>query len=246
MAWISEKRCLRASLVLVMLDDFTDRKITDSSLIIRSGNGLAPVKKGNGIYIFMNLPEGNLGFFAEGPYYCRKELDVWIEAGQEGVIYPVRLTPNRYYPVPSGTCCLEGHTEPGEKLLFYRSNEPKPWKLLKNYEKEKTIEIFTGSSQSVEYRMLYLEGKDGKGEFFEVEHADGQQYHLKAPLKSEYKKIGSKIYPVYTVTADENGDFFLPVAGFTTGEIELVCRMGNGKSSTFQVEAGKRNRLGLL
>lgn len=245
MAGIYEKRCRRASLILVMIDDFTDRNITDSALSIQADNGQRPIKKENGVYIFINMPQGSAGICVEGFYYRKKRIEVFVKEGQEGVICPVRMTPNRQYPIPADTCCLEGRAEPGQMLKFYRRNEPKPWKLLKNYEQEAFIEIFTGGP-AAEYRVLYLEEKGERGEFFETKEADGQKYRLESPLTSAYKKIGTKIYPVYSVTADEQGEFFLPIAGAFTGETELCCYVGEGTKKIVSVEAGKRNRLELL
>lgn len=242
MAGIYETRCRRASLILMVVDDFSNKSITDGVLSIQADNGQRPIKKEHGIYVFLDMPQGRTHIYVDGVYYRKQCLEVFIQEGQEGVMLPVRMIPDKQYPIPTGTCCLSGKTKAGQILRFYWKAAPKPWKLLRDYQQGDVIEIFTGNV-TVEYRMLYLEDKGERGEFFETQGAEEQKYWLRHPLSSSYKKIGTKIYPVYSMTADEEGEFFLPMAGNFIGKTEVCCDLGNGIKKSFSVEAGKINCL---
>jgi hypothetical protein len=131
----------------------------------------------------------------------------------------------------------------------------KTLKLLYDYtgsgEQKYEIGIYHPEDMNIEGKSLYIENRDKSNyEFFRISKSckEGGRYVLSEPLKSDYKKIGTTIYPVHTANADEKGRFFLPVLDIREKACEFFCEVeGAGKTAgNYTLVKGTVNKLDLL
>ena len=101
----------RVSLVLELWDDFTDRPISDPSIVITASGLIRPLRKEDGFYVFVNCPMP-VHVEIRSERYETEEFDVGMQDGK-AVILKKRLRPGKNYPLPAGTTCVTGCAEPG-------------------------------------------------------------------------------------------------------------------------------------
>ena len=65
------------------------------------------------------------------------------------------------------------------------------------------------------------------------------------PLQNSYKKIGTRVIPVYETCTDRNGDFFLLLPQGESGGGEYAVSVGasGSRESVVKLEAGKINEI---
>ena len=101
----------RVSLVLELWDDFTDRPISDPSIVIMASGLIRPLRKEDGFYVFVNCPMP-VHVEIRSERYETEEFDAGMQDGK-AVILKKRLRPGKNYPLPAGTTCVTGCAEPG-------------------------------------------------------------------------------------------------------------------------------------
>ena len=101
----------RVSLVLELWDDFTDRPISDPSVVITASGLIRPLRKEDGFYVFVNCPMP-VHVEIRSERYETEEFDAGMQDGK-AVILKKRLRPGKNYPLPAGTTCVIGCAEPG-------------------------------------------------------------------------------------------------------------------------------------
>lgn len=243
----------KISLVVMLIDDMTDKVIRDAAKVWIEGRP-APVRKSDGYYVFTDLPGERAVVRIQQGMYEPRILETELPGpGEPYIMRRVRLTPGRCYRLPSGATCVEGKAEPGSRICFFSKKGARGLKLLYNYDgsQETLISIYHPAEQQLEGKLLYIEGKDGKtSETFRILAKDGEEgrYRLEKPLAHPYKKIGATIYPVYETEADSGGSFFLPILKLG-GDAVCFCGQAFGKETIqkeFSLTRGAVNRVSLL
>lgn len=238
-----------ASLVVLVIDDFTGRPVVGSNVKVSIREQKPPVVKGDGYYVFVNLTETSVTLLCESGIYEQRTEQVDLAGGMENEVLIIRLLPNAQYPIPSNTTCISGRTQPGRRLLFWNS-DGKGYKLLYDYtcqekENEHLIDIFNPDNKEMEGKVFFICGQDErKKEYFTIVGKTDQHYRMDRPLSRDYKKVGTVIMPVYEIYADERGEFFLPVAGNYDQKTELICQAeGDKEDKKFELLPGRNNEI---
>lgn len=243
---------LGVSLVVIAIDDFNNKPISGNRLRVWIDGEKAAIQKQEGYYVFVNLKKKELVLHIEGEIYNKREIlldeNKLKEYKQEAL--KVRMIPNRRYPITSDTTCIEGIAKPYSKIKIYSEEYTTPYKLLYTYEKgSREISIYHPNDINIEGKILLIKNKDDtQYEFVEIEgKKEGEQtlYHIQYPLSNTYKKIGTVLYPVYTVETDEKGEFYFPVSGLYTAKTSFVFILQGKekKNKVVELTAGKVNKI---
>lgn len=241
-----DRVAFRTSLVVLVIDDFTGKPVVGSNVRVSIPGQRAPVVKGDGYHVFMNLTEPVVSLLCESGIYEQRTEQVELAGGMGNEVLIIRLLPNAAYPMPANTTCISGKTQPGRRLLFW-SGDGKGYKLLYDYycqekEKEHLIAVFNPDNKEMEGKGFFICCQEEK-EFFTVVGKTEQHYRMDRVLSRDYKKIGTVIMPVYEIYADEKGEFFLPIAG-EGQKTELVCQAeGEEEEKRFELLPGKNNTI---
>lgn len=204
----------RVSLVIMLIDDMTDKVITDAARVWIEGRP-ACVRKSEGYYVFTNLDgERALVHIRLGMYEGKTVETELPGEGEPYVMRKVRMTPGRGCRLSPEVCRVEGRAEPGSRILLFCRQREKGLKLLYDYggRSQRHISIYHPADMQLEGKLLRIVGKNSsQWENFRILSREGDKYLLEEPLKRGYKKMETTIYPVYEAQADDKGSFFLPV-----------------------------------
>lgn len=246
---------IKASLVVMLIDDFNNRMITGNKAKVSIADEKPPIQKPEGYSVFTNLSTGYKEVVIESSVYEGQVVPVTLtENDLPYSLLKVRLSPGRTYLLPSGTTCLEGRAMPGSQMRIFSRGGEKTWKLLEDYSygagNHLEIGIYHPEDHNLEGQILYIENRDQtKYEFLRILKAAGSggRYRLSFPLKNAYKKIGTAIYPVHLVCADEQGYFFLPILNMKEEAAEFFYETeGAGqKMQSFLMRKGMVNKVNL-
>lgn len=245
--WMENKRrTIHASLVILVIDDFTGKPVKDSSVRVSIPGQRPPVVKEDGYRIFLNLTESSFIILCESGIYKRREEWVDLSDWKEEEVMILRLLPNAGYPAPASAVRVSGRTQPERRLLFWGSTEH-GYRLLRDYEcshKEK-IAIFNPGNKMLVGKKFFICGKEKKQkEYFKVAEAVDGYCRMYKGLAADYKRAGSRIVPVYEVCSDEDGAFFLLLPGNYEDRIELFCQVeGDTEEKKFFLAAEKINAI---
>ena len=217
------------SLVILPIDDFTEKVITDAKLRVytEQGKRLAICKE-DGYRIFCDLKESKVKICAEGPLYQKQTVEFLVSGAS--VVFKLRMIPNSGYPIQRGVTSIRGFLKPKSKIQLFFPELKKKYKLLYDYaieEQKRSLSLFFSEAVSLEGKLLYIQNKE-EGEFFRVTGQTDENVQIDRVLQKSYKKIGTTIYPVYEVFAEEDGSFYLPIRGLLEGENLCNCRILEG------------------
>lgn len=221
----------KVSLVIMLIDDMTDKVITDAARVWIEG-GAPCIRKSEGYYVFTDLAGERVSVRIRHGMYEQKCVDIKVPGeGEPYVMRKVRMTPGRCYHLSAGTSCVEGRAEPGSRIHLFRREGERGLKLLYDYgkEAEKYISIYHSANMQLEGKLLRIVGKNRlSSETFRILSKEGDRYVMEEPLKQEYKKMETTIYPVYETQTDDDGRFFIPV-GKTGASSAVFCCQALGK-----------------
>lgn len=227
------------SLAVLVIDDFTGKPILGNAVRAYIPGQKAPIIKGDGYRVFINIDEDEVELVCEGAAYEKRVEKILLCDVEE--VHIVRLMPNRSYPVVNGTTCVSGHCERAAGLLFW-NKENKGYKLLGDYaasKQEQTINIYNPDRVSLEGKTFLIQSSQKK-EFFRIVGNFEKEYRIDRRLSADYSRIGTVIIPVYEVGTDEWGDFFFPLSETGKEDITLVSRVGE-KEAEWKLLRGKNN-----
>ena len=196
----------KVSFILELWDAFSDQPISDAALLVQTEDGRRPIRKPEGFYVFTDCPLPT-------------------------VILKKRLRPGRNYPIPEGTACLYGTIWPNSQIEVFVEENAGLWHLLSDYQVKRApdeMEIFNPLKKDLVGRRFYIQDREEKNtDFFEVKQQEGQsgKVFLAEPLKTSYKKAGTKLYECSSARADEKGRFLIPLKLRTQGEEDALCRI---------------------
>lgn len=217
----------KVSLVIMLIDDMTDKVITDAARVWIEG--VPPcIRKSEGYYVFTDLEGERVFVRISHGMYEPKVVEIRLPGkGEPYAMRKVRMTPGRCYHLSAGTGCVEGRAEPGAKIHLFCKEGEKGLKLLYDYDgkKEKNISIYHPADMQLEGKLLRIvEKSKSSAETFRILAKDGEQYVLEEPLKRGYKKMETTIYPIYEAQADDKGRFFLPVGKIGASPAVFCCQ----------------------
>ena len=253
MAGCREHIIMQVSLVVAAVDEFYGRPVKSKLRVWIEGER-PPVDKQDGYFVFINIKNPHIVLHVEGPQFYPQRIE--LEADEIDK-YPdrtlkVRLLPNHSYPIPYHTTCVEGHAPAGSAVMAYNHEYNEPFKLLNPYAKKSPVmEIFHPETMDLEGKTLIIQNKEGtKDEVFGIvkrEAAEKAIYQITPPPQNDYKKIGTKIFPVYVSVADKNGEFYLPIANLNSEKTKFtfwLSKDGNREQQLdIELAGGRLNRI---
>jgi hypothetical protein len=243
--------------VVAAIDDFNNKPISRNQLHVWIEGEKPAIQKEEGYYVFVNLRRTEFVLNIEGGLYHRKEISIDSTklSQYKGKVLKVRMFPNRSYPIPQNTTCIEGKAEKNSVVLAYSETYANPYKLLYSYQSGETqISIFHPEEADIEGKTMLIKNKEEtQAEFFKAEEKQEDEkavYSLGEPLSHAYKKIGTVIYPVYTMETDSNGEFYLPVNHIYDEKVEFTfCTRGENESEwnrkNVELRTGRVNKIDL-
>ncbi len=214
-----ERVSINVSLVVAAVDDFSNKPLSGSQLRVWIEGERPAVPKDGGYYLFTNLRQQKAVLNLSGAMF--HEQQIVLEQNKleqyQGKALKVRMIPNRVYPIPHNTTCVQGKALPGTVIMAYNKKKENPFRLLYAYTAGKEeISIFHPEDMDLEGKAFCIQNKEKtKWEVFRAaEQVDVKKaaYRLEKPLKFAYRKIGTAIYPIYILRADEKGEFYLPIS----------------------------------
>ena len=246
----TERKGFHASLVVLVIDDFTGNPIVDGNVTVSIPGHRPPVVKSDGYHVFGNLPEMKISLVLESKVYeCRME-QVDLADRDEDEVLVMRIMPGARYSFPADTICVSGQTWPGRKLLFW-SGGGKTVRLLENYRcqgrEEPVIALYNPGEKELVGKTFFISGrKKEEKEYFKIIGGSGRRCVMDRQLSRDYHKIGTRIVPVQEICADETGNFFLPVAGDGKRQTELNCLAeGDSVEKKFLLAPGRGHKITL-
>lgn len=242
--WIKDRASFHTSLVVLLIDDFTGRPVTDRRVKAVIPGQKPPVVKSDGYCVFVNLTEPEVTLCCESRAYLGWSGKVALTGKGAQDVFLIRLLPGAGYHAPGGTVCVSGRTQPGRRILFWE-NGAKGYRLLCHYGGTEgtnpcLIDIYHTDGREIRGKGFIIFGNDRKKkEYFKIVDTEGKHYRMDRGLSREYPRTGTVILPVWEAYADETGEFFLPVARRRQKEMELVCRPEGEEEKTFLLLPGK-------
>lgn len=199
---------IRLSKVVLFKDAFTGKPVS-SGIRIHSAPGVRTEKKNGGYVLFLNVEAPEFEVEVDSPIYRNRKICFKADAGEE--LEEILLYPSPSYPRREGFTTVRGRSEPGSVFLCYIEEEKVSLRLLTDYQAGETQISFYRKNGI--WSALWHIGKkqENAGEYFHSgdSDADSEIYQLKQPLKSDYRKKDTVIYPAKECMADENGEFYL-------------------------------------
>jgi len=232
----------QASLVVRLLDDFTGEPVPGNKARVFIAGQKPPIVKDGGYYIFVNLHEKQVRLTCKGSVYQERtqEIDLARDGEDEAVV--IRLLPAAQYPVPSAATCVTGRTYPGSKLLFW-GGEKSGYRLLSDcHAADNTVAIYAPRASALVGRAFFLCDKEGtQKQIIKILGEKKQQYQTDTELMFDYKKAETAAIPVYEVTADENGEFFLMLSKEQENSGEIFYRTEGEEERRLLLQTGAVN-----
>lgn len=241
---------MKASLVILPIDDYSGRFIQDSSVRIYIENEKAPIRKSDGCRVFLNLLQESVVVHCDSPIYHSVEKKIELKNKGNITIVKIRLVPNRSYPFSQQTTCVIGKGEPGEIVELYNISDGVNFRMLGPYKKSAVdadrIQIYNPSGIELGGKRFHIQNKDlSQSEYFTIiDEEEDHTYRMDAPLQYDYKKVGTIIQPVYETWVDKNGEFFIPLPDrMQTQSKWLLCYPMRDCSQEIVLQEGIWNRI---
>lgn len=252
---VRERVRMKVSLAVQVLDGFTDSPVTGAGCRLRIAGAGPPLIRGEGYRVFVNLPQREWTLHIESPCYYPRTLTVKPgELEPDSPVIKVRMMPDSTYPVPPGATCVRGRAGAGRLIQLVCRDKGGHYKLLLEYDKpgrSQSIAIYNPDGLDLDGRRFLIEDREGVNrEYFTILHtARGEDKfsRMDRALEHSYKKIGTRVTPVYTVRTDKKGDFFLllPQGERAGGEYGVSTEGPGGTRTSVVLEAGKINDIQL-
>lgn len=248
----------KVSAVLLLIDDFTDKPITSITAQVSAEGHERALRKPEGYYVFTNLKGSQVTVTVQTPSYLPQKLTLnfkQLQGDASSLVVKIRVKPGPGYSFPEGTTCLEGKTQPQARVWICSEEEKGTRKLLYDYEKgSRVISIYCPEKEELEGRAFFIAkgSANGREELRLVTRCEEELlksgFVLENPLARSYKKIGTKLYPIYETEADTQGRYFLPVKGVEK-EASYLCGWAKGKQvgeQLIELQPGRHKKMDFL
>ena len=232
------------SLVIVPIDDFTNRVITKNELKF-SAKGEKPAIWKQGFYIFLDLQQTEITLQVESKCYQKQEIHMSIE-GRETKILKLRMIPNERYRTNGSCTVVTGRGIPEEVVTFYSDELGQSFRLSKEYRRESFLEIYHAAGLDFTGKMVWIKGREQ--DWFvtlgELSEEVDNQYEI-APLQDDIRKLEASLYLVHETKCSADGSFYLLLPNgkseefrgrFVCGEKELDILLHNNKINQIEFE----------
>lgn len=253
-----EKRLVKASLAVLVLDDFTGRRLRGAGVRVCVQGARGPIYKPEGYYVFTNLTMEEQVVCVEAWGYTRESCQVRLSRLDPLCpVIKVRLKPDRTYRLPEGTTVVEGSTWPESQIRLFLSRPEEGQRVLYDCQKgDRIIRIYNPEKQDQAGRIFFLTDRQGQvREEICIQNAlesEEDAYELKSPLENGYQKAQARLIPVHQVMSDQTGSFFLAFECWNgNGEEAVSMEIGiTGSHSPWtgkiRIIPGVRNSVGTL
>jgi len=241
------------SIVLVPIDDFTDKVINDKPVDIKieGNNTKKPIKKQDGFFVFTNIKKKNIAITIKVYSYNSAKLEVDIEKlNKLNPVVKVRLKPNYEYKFPKGITCLKGEAEKNTSIKIIYACKNNLFMLFEdNIKKNSKLKIYNPLNIDLEGKSFIIseKNKKEKEEFSIIEFDEEENmYTLDKPLKKVYTKEACEILKIDNIDVFDDGKFFFPLKNFDDEQCEVVVEKENGKKKTIKLVPGIINDVELF
>lgn len=243
----------RVSLVLVPIDDFTDKIITEKlvNVEINGNNVRQAIRKQEGFFVFTNITQSNVNITIKAYSYNIAKLEVDINKLKKlNPIVKVRLKPNNQYKFPDGITCLSGNTIANTTIkIMYKCKNNLFMLFEDNKEKSSSIRIYNPLNIDLEGKNFIITEKNSKiNEEFNIVQFDEEKnlYILNEPLKKLYKKETCEILKIDYIDVFEEGTLFFPLKNFTDDKREIIIQTEDKKKKNINIISGIINDIGVF
>lgn len=224
----------KVSLVILPIDDFTDKPIR-SGINISAFNGrIRPIKKDDGFFVFTNIDIPSIDVNINAHSYTPLNMTVDLtKLNSLNPVVKVRLKPNEKYNFLYKTTCLKGITCPNTTITVIHNCKNNIYRLYEDIKKNSyTIKIYNPLNIDLEGKSYIInqKGSKRKEEFSIVEFDDKDSlYILDKPLKYEYKKESCEIMKVDKVNVFGDGRYFLTIKNVTQNQNNILLIREDGQ-----------------
>ncbi len=205
------------SCVLLILDDYNNKPVSQSLINIRTNQKNKPIVKDGGYYVFTNIADNTLNVSIESMIYQKRTISIDISKNNKAPIMIVRLTPSRRYAVPQSVTSISAKLKPLQCINIVLIEKNNSLKLLNDYNSKddsKELSIFNPDKKDVEGRLFCILNKNEnlKDYFYITQKCKKQDtYMIDKVLTNDYKKTQSNIYRMFEVWSDSDGNIYLPI-----------------------------------
>jgi hypothetical protein len=249
---ISESLHMSSSLIVLVIDDYSNKVVISSGLSVEVEGEKKPIRKPDGYYVFLNLKNkaANLTIRCNTYYTEKRSVDLTQLKNTDPVI-KIRVKPNKYYPALHQATCLQGIGKPGCEVRVVCEDAMKHFRLLYDYNKDDMkdeIAIYNPDNNDLEGKLFQIMDKDRKHKemFCAVKSKETQNslYKIEPPLKNTYQKVGTKILPVFSSKTDSNGEYFIMINNINEDSAKCRCEIAGDKTITKDIilKTGKINK----
>lgn len=242
---ILQKLDIHLSKVILLRDAFSE-EVVAAGMQIRTFQGGKPVVKPGGYCLFLNMEMEEFEIEIESPIYQNRKVLLKTDHGE--TVEEVFLYPSAAYPLKNNATIVVGNARPKSVLRFHLEEDVNECKLLCDYQEgEERISIFTRERSKAKSRVWFVRDKEKKtGEYFQVQNFSSESgiCQLKQPLSSGYRKKDAVLYQAFECIADENGEFYLPLARLKEQKYKLYyscAEAGEKHLREVEIQGTKKN-----
>jgi hypothetical protein len=218
----------RASLILVLVDGYTNSTNLKGVVNIRTENGIYAKNKGDGCYVFVDCYPGSYRIFVEPSAYKNQSFEIYM--GDEVLVKYLMLQPGRTYPLLKQAIRISGRCN-GEIYAALEGGETgSVMEVCPSGEKEIRL-YFSGISSVLGRRFYFTNGEQYGVRRITGEEPDERLYQLDEELDFEVTKY-TQILPVYEAYI-ENGKYFLVVRSV----YKKIYLLGASGKKTLELQA---------
>lgn len=231
--------------VIRLYDSFTQMPVNGSQVRLILPEGAEALRKEEGCFVLLRCPSDCFTVRIMSPYYQEEELEICLP--QEGGLFIKNcfLSRNQAMPMPEGTTYVEGCGEPGDAVAVFLKDKSTSMRLLEDYGKGsgRKIRIYHPPEQMLEGCPMYIQGKDGTGERFQIEKKTAEgEYLLEKELAKTYKKVGSSVYLLRETRCGADGRYSIAFRQVPREGCSCVFLDEDGIGREIPVICGERNR----
>jgi hypothetical protein len=203
---------IQAGLVLLLVDDFTDRPADEKLFRVTSRHSLKVIKKQGGVLVFINPPKEACEITIESPYYLSRIVS--IQQGETCEVKMLRMIPGTGYPESMGRTFVTGYAQPGSAVFLACDTGERFLHLKDDYSPDdgERIKLYCREPAELTGKQICICSEDGAERCCLVTglNEDGG-CRLDRALSGTYPKVRTKVFPVYEGRTDDTGWYRIPV-----------------------------------
>lgn len=210
------------SLILILIDDLTGRRILQSFVKPWIDWEKAPVWK-KGYYIFTDLKQSQCLLHLESRQYVSEVYPVSLLQKQVKEM-KIRMKPSDQYPYTEDVVVVRGTGTPGERVSMSSQENRFLYRLSRNYKQGETIQVSHGEQFDFSGKKAVLQNRntfafiqmgnlsEEKGMVYPVHILSKGKMEKESKLL-EFQKINTTVSFLYETTIRDDGTFRLVMPG---------------------------------